>query len=265
MSGNVLVIAGSDSSGGAGIQADIKAIMAMGGYAATAITALTAQNTRGVHDILPVDGNFLRNQINSITEDIDIQAIKTGMLFNKEHMEICAELFSRLDNDIPIVIDPVMVATSGDRLLEEDVESFFISKLLPYAYLVTPNIAEAELLSGMKIRSLEDQTQAAYAIREQSGNDQLNILVKGAHLEGDNITDIVLYNNEIEQINHARIDSKHTHGTGCTLASAIAATLAQDIALPKAVRESIDYVAEAIRTAPGIGKGHGPINHACNL
>jgi hydroxymethylpyrimidine/phosphomethylpyrimidine kinase len=257
--GRVLVIAGSDSGGGAGIQADIKAVMAMGGYAATAITALTAQNTLGVHGVHRVPVPFLRQQIAVVLEDIGADAIKTGMLGDAAVVAAVAAEIELRAAGVPLVVDPVMVAKGGAPLLAEAAVASLRQRLLPLATLITPNIPEAEVLLGQKLR---DMREAAVALLETGAR---SVLLKGGHAEGARVMDVLASADGVELFETERIDTRHTHGTGCTLASAIAAGLAQGMELVSAVRRARIYVQEAIRTAPGIGRGHGPLNHAAAI
>jgi hydroxymethylpyrimidine/phosphomethylpyrimidine kinase len=259
MQGRVLVIAGSDSGGGAGIQADIKTVTALNGYAATAITALTAQNTQGVFDVMGVPTAFIRKQIDLVLGDIGADAIKTGMLHNAEVIEAVVASLGNWPNKAPLVVDPVMVAKGGAALLEQRAVGAVKSLLLPLASVVTPNVPEAEALSGLAIATVDDMRSAARKIGQLGPQA---VLVKGGHLAGRQVHDL-LWTSESEEIfTSERIDSTSTHGTGCTLASAIATSLAQGMSLRDAVVRARDYVREAIRTAPGYGGGHGPLNHA---
>ncbi|HYZ63672.1 MAG TPA: bifunctional hydroxymethylpyrimidine kinase/phosphomethylpyrimidine kinase [Acetobacteraceae bacterium] len=255
MKGRVLVIAGSDSGGGAGIQADIKSVMAMGGYAATAITALTAQNTLGVHGVHPVPVEFLRQQIAVVLEDIGADAIKTGMLGDAAIIEAVADELIRRAPGVPLVVDPVMVAKGGAPLLAETAVAALRDRLLPLASLITPNLPEAEALLG---RPVTDVAEGAAALLQTGAH---SVLLKGGHAEGPTCMDALATEDGIEYLEMPRILTRHTHGTGCTLASAIAAGLAQGLPLSAAVRRARAYVQEAIRTAPGFGRGHGPLNH----
>ena len=254
--GRVLVIAGSDSGGGAGIQADIKTITAMGGYAATAVTALTAQNTLGVHAIEPVSTEFITQQIQVVLEDLDADAVKIGMLGSADVVQCVAMALAGFEG--PIVLDPVMVAKGGASLLEDDATSSMIERLIPMAHLLTPNIPEAEVLTGLAIDGATTMEPAARALRDMGAE---NILLKGGHLAGEMLTDLLLTPEGPTAFQARRIESKHTHGTGCTLASACAAGLALGQDLPTAIARARAYVREAIRTAPGFGAGHGPLNH----
>jgi hydroxymethylpyrimidine/phosphomethylpyrimidine kinase len=256
MRGRVLVIAGSDSGGGAGIQADIKTIAALDGYAATAITALTAQDTIGVHDVLPVPPAFVARQIGVVLADIGADAIKTGMLGDAATIVAVADALAGCDT--PLVLDPVMVATGGARLLAPDAVATLIGRLLPRAALLTPNLPEAEALTGLRIGSLDDMRHAADALLRLGAPA---VLLKGGHLHGDTVTDLLATAQGTEAFAAPRILSRHTHGTGCTLASAIAVGLAQGFTLRGSVLRAKAYVRAAIAAAPGYGAGHGPLNH----
>jgi hydroxymethylpyrimidine/phosphomethylpyrimidine kinase len=262
MKGRVLVIAGSDSGGGAGIQADIKTITAFGGFAMTAITALTAQNTLGVHGIHAVPLDFVRSQIRVVVEDLGADAVKTGMLATAPIIEAVADELASVAPRTPRVVDPVMVAKGGDRLLAEDAIGALVRRLVAGAALVTPNLPEAEVLAGRTVRTVADMRAAAEAIRAAGARA---VLLKGGHLEGDRITDLLLTEAGAETFVDARIDTRHTHGTGCTLASAIAAGLAQGMELADAVARARAYVQAALFSAPGYGAGHGPLNHAVTV
>lgn len=257
--GRVLVVAGSDSGGGAGIQGDIKTITALGGYAATAITALTAQNTQGVFGIHEVPIAFLEQQMRLVLEDIGADCIKTGMLHSAEVIDTVAKVLADYPG-IPLVLDPVMVAKGGAPLLQQQALEALKTRLIPRAMLITPNIPEAELLLGGKKINLGNMEQAAKQLLEFGSHA---VLLKGGHLEGVEVTDILASHTLPEVITYtsSRIYTPHTHGTGCTLASAIATGIAQGMELPEAVRRARDYVHTAILTAPGLGKGHGPLNH----
>lgn len=259
MNGRVLIIAGSDSGGGAGIQADIKTVTALGGFAATAITALTAQNTTGVQAIHEVPADFVRQQISSVLDDIGADAIKIGMLHRADIIDAVADILDEKAPAIPLVLDPVMVATSGARLVEDQAQAVLTRRLLPRADLLTPNAPEAEALSGMSVTATNDVEAAADALR---GLGARAVLMKGGHLSGDDVLDLLFADGvPPERFQGPRIDSRNTHGTGCTLASACAAGLAQGLTLSAAVRRAHGYVRRAIETAPGYGRGHGPLNH----
>lgn len=257
--GRVLVIAGSDSGGGAGIQADIKAITAMGGFAATAVTAITVQNTLGVTAIHPVPLDVLRGQIDAVLDDIGADVIKTGMLGNADVVTLVADRLQACEPPVPLVLDPVMVATSGDALVDDGTETAIRDRLLPLAFLVTPNIPEAEKLTGLVVEDISGQLDAANRLVEMGARAAL---VKGGHLKGNVVTDVLVSARGMELMERPRLPGRNTHGTGCTLASAIAGLLADGAALPDAVRRAGDYLHEAIARAPGFGAGHGPVNHA---
>ena len=262
MKGRVLIIAGSDSGGGAGIQADIKSVTAMGAFAATAITALTAQNTLGVHGIEAVSTPFLRQQIAVVLDDIGADAIKTGMLHDVATIEaVCAEIRARAPG-IPLVADPVMVAKGGHRLLAEDAVATLMRELLPLATIITPNIPEAEVMAGMAIA---DEAAMHEAAARLLGMGVAAVLLKGGHMDGPVLVDLLVTPTGTTRFESPRIETRHTHGTGCTLASALAAGLAQGMALEAAVARARDYVRAAMLSAPGYGAGHGPLNHAVTL
>ena len=259
MKGRVLIIAGSDSGGGAGIQADIKSVTAMGAFAATAITALTAQNTLGVHGIEAVSTAFLQQQIVVVLSDIGADAIKTGMLHDVPTiLAVCGEI-ARLAPDTPLVVDPVMIAKGGHKLLADAAVATLTTRLLPMAAIITPNIPEAEVLTGLAITDeagMRDACAALLALGPQA------VLLKGGHMAGDILVDLLATPAGITRYESARIATRHTHGTGCTLASALAAGLAQGMALEAAVARARDYVRAAILAAPGLGAGHGPLDHS---
>lgn len=262
MSGRVLIVAGSDSGGGAGIQADLKTVTALGGYAATAITALTAQNTQGVFGITGIEPAFIAQQMRVVLEDIGADCIKTGMLHNAATIVTVAEVLEATAAEIPLVVDPVMYAKGGDSLLDPAARETLIERLLPKAALITPNAREAESLSGLAIRQAEDLETAA---RQLLRLGPAAVLVKGGHLPGATVTDWLVWLDGSRIFTAPRSTSRNTHGTGCTLASAIAVGLAQGLNLSAAVERALDYVREAIRTAPDIGKGCGPLNHGHTL
>ena len=252
----ILVIAGSDSGGGAGIQADLKTAMALGAYASTAITALTAQDTRTVHAVHTVPPVFIRQQIEIALADPGADAIKTGMLGDAATIETVAACLA--DSHLPLVIDPVMVAKGGATLLESAALSALMSALLPLASLITPNVPEAEVLTGLAIPTLSAMHHAA---------DQLltlgvpAVLLKGGHMDGDIVTDLLATSAGTIAFTRPRLSTRHTHGTGCTLATAVACGLAAGMTLPAAVERARSYVQAAIAAAPGIGAGHGPLGH----
>jgi len=259
MHGRVLVIAGSDSGGGAGIQADIKTITVFGAYAATAITALTAQDTLGVHAVHMVPPEFVARQIAVVLDDIGADIIKIGMLGDTATVEVVCETLMRHVERVPVVVDPVMVATTGARLLASDALAMLRRRLLPLACLITPNLPEAEALAGMTIADVAAMHDAARAIMALGVPA---VLLKGGHLPGEQVVDLLATVDGIEVFAAPRIVSRHTHGTGCTLASAVAAGLAQGLGLRDAVVNARAYVRAAIAAAPGFGAGHGPLNHA---
>lgn len=262
MRGRVLVIAGSDSGGGAGIQADIKALTALGCYAATAITALTVQDTRAIYARHAVPPDFLRMQIERALADPGADAVKTGMLGDAGNVEVVAEALASRGDGVPLVLDPVLAATAGPPLLDPAGMETMTRRLFPRAALVTPNIAEAEALTAMRVADPAAMRGAAEALLALGARA---VLVKGGHLPGPTVLDLLATRDGVEAFQSPRIDTRHIHGTGCTLASAIAAGLAQGMALRDAVRRARAYVQLAIATAPGFGVGHGPLNHAVTV
>lgn len=251
-----LTIAGSDSSGGAGIQADLKTMLANGVYGMSAITALTAQNTMGVTAISEVTPKFLRQQLDAVFTDIFPDAVKIGMTANAELIEVIAERLS-FYNAKNIVLDPVMIATSGARLISESAIELLKEKLLPIADVVTPNIPEAEVLSGMKITTKADMEKSAGRINETYG---CSVLLKGGHSIND-ANDLLYQNGEMTWFSGKRIDNPNTHGTGCTLSSAIASNLAKGYDLKQSVRLAKEYVSGALSAMLNLGKGSGPLDH----
>jgi hydroxymethylpyrimidine/phosphomethylpyrimidine kinase len=262
MRGRVLVIAGSDSGGGAGIQADIKTITALGAFAATAITALTAQNTLGVHGVMPVPPAFIRQQIEVVLSDIGADVIKIGMLGDAATIGTVCDALHDFGRDLPVVLDPVMVAKGGHALLANEAVDILRRRLLPMSAVITPNLPEAEALTGLTIRTEADMAVAASAIRALGVPA---VLLKGGHLESDTVTDLLATETGTETFAAPRIVTRHTHGTGCTTASAVAAGLAQGLTLRDAVIRARLYVRAALETAPGLGNGHGPLNHAVTI
>lgn len=256
--GRVLIVAGSDSGGGAGIQADIKTVTALGGFAMTAITALTAQNTKGVFGVVGVEPDFIAEQMRVVLEDLGADAIKIGMLHNAAVIETVCRVIAEQAADIPLIVDPVMFAKGGHALLEPEAVSALRATLLPLASVVTPNIPEAEALTDSRVETVEDMQDAAEAIAAMGPEA---VLLKGGHLAGDALSDILHTKTATRRWDDRRIDSKNTHGTGCTLASAVATGLAQGLELEAAVARARAYVREAIRQAPGFGGGHGPLGH----
>jgi hydroxymethylpyrimidine/phosphomethylpyrimidine kinase len=259
MKGRVLICAGSDSGGGAGIQADIKTVTALGGFAATAITALTAQNTQGVFGVVPVEPAFIRQQMSVVLDDIGADCIKTGMLHDAAVIETVAATLRDKAPAVPVVVDPVMVAKGGASLLERQAVDALKALLVPAAAVLTPNLPEAEALTGRPVTDLDGMHRAADALLAMGARA---VLVKGGHLAGPVVADLLADGRSVEVFESPRIITRHTHGTGCTLASAIACGIAQGMGLRHAVTRARAYVAEAIRTAPGLGHGHGPLNHA---
>ena len=255
-----LTIAGSDSSGGAGIQADIKTMTANGVFAMSAVTALTAQNTTGVSAVMTVTPQFLAQQIDAVFEDIRPDSVKIGMVASSELIETIAERLSyyRAEN---IVVDPVMVSTSGSRLIDENAVETLKNRLLPLAAVVTPNIPEAEVLSGIEIRGEEDMLKAAEAI---SGRYGCAVLCKGGHSIND-ANDLLYSNGGCKWFYGKRINNPNTHGTGCTLSSAIASNLAKGCDMEQSVERAKEYISGALAAMLTLGKGSGPMNHAFDL
>ncbi|HEY1708882.1 MAG TPA: bifunctional hydroxymethylpyrimidine kinase/phosphomethylpyrimidine kinase [Rhizomicrobium sp.] len=254
----ILIVAGSDSSGGAGIQADIKTATALGCYAMTAITAVTAQNTTGVKSIHPIPAAIVREQIEASLEDIGADAIKIGMLGGAQIVAAVTDVLKRHALSIPLVFDPVMVATTGASLLDDDALCALKTELLPLATIVTPNAIEAERLTGLRVKTDEDCVSAGMALVRDGAKAAL---IKGGHLDGTEARDVLIEAGHPVWFASKRIETRHTHGTGCTLATAIACGLGQGLTLRDAVARAHDYVHEAIRTAPGFGAGYGPLNH----
>ena len=253
----ILIIAGSDSSGGAGIQADIKTVTALGSYAMTAITAVTSQNTTGVKSIVPIDPKEISNQIIFTSKDIKPDAIKIGMLHS---IKVIDQVISSLDiiKIKKVVLDPVMVAKGGAKLIDDKAIKSLKLKLFKRVTLITPNIPEAEILTNTKIRNKEDMIFAAYKLLESGAR---NVLIKGGHLNSKFVQNIFVNKSEIKIFNSLRYKSKNTHGTGCTLSSAITTFLSCGKPIKKSCELGIKYVSFAIKTNPNYGKGHGPINH----
>lgn len=257
--GRVLSIAGSDSSGGAGVQADIKTVTALGGYAATAITAITVQTTQTVSAVHPVPLDIIAGQIEAVLGDIGADAIKTGMLGTAEVIEtVIAALDAHGDPAIPLIVDPVMVAASGARLIDEAAVAVLRDQLVPRAALLTPNAPEAEALTGLTVGDVDGQRAAAEALMALGAK---SVLVKGGHIKGGDVIDVLATRNGVRLFSRPRLKTRHTHGTGCTLASACAALLGQGLSVDRAVEQAGDYLYEAIQHAPGFGKGSGPVGH----
>ena len=251
----VLIIAGSDSGGGAGIQADIKAITYFKGYAMTAVTAITAQNTIGVQSIFPLPKEIVIEQINSVTNDLAPDIVKIGMLADEEIINHISNNIS----DYKIVLDPVMVATSGDVLVSDEIINSIKDKLINKSFLITPNIFEAEILSEMKINNIENQIEAGIKLLKLGCK---NVLIKGGHGNSDNINDVLITSDGDQHIFKSnKIISKNTHGTGCSLASAVATNLGQGLDIKESIKISIEYVQNGIKNAPDFGSGNGPIRH----
>lgn len=262
----VLSIAGSDSGGGAGIQADIKSISANGGYAMTAITAITSQNTLGVQAVFPLPVETIESQILSVINDIGVDAVKIGMLHSPEIIQCVSKILS--EHQVPnIVLDPVMVASSGDSLFQHDAIDTLKTSLFPISKIITPNIPEAEKLCNGTIRDKLDMMEAAWQL---SNDGSISVLLKGGHMTGEEMLCDVLCDAEIKgfkEFNTSKIETQNTHGTGCTLSSAIATYLAQGYRVVDAVSAAKHYITEAIQSGANytLGAGHGPVNHFHNL
>jgi hydroxymethylpyrimidine/phosphomethylpyrimidine kinase len=253
----VLVIAGSDSGGGAGIQADIKTLTMLGVYAATAVTAVTVQDTNGVSAVHMVPPDIIAAQIRTVLADIGADAIKIGMLGDAATVNAVADALEGVA--IPILLDPVMVAKGGAPLLEDEAAGALVARLLPRAAVVTPNVPELEVLGET---SVTDEADMLLAAQELLNLGPGAVLAKGGHLEGDTVVDWLVTRERQERFHAPRINTAHTHGTGCTLASAVTAGLAAGLPLPQAVRQARAFLLEAILKAPGLGTGHGPLGHA---
>ena len=253
--GKVLTIAGSDSSGGAGIQADIKTITLLGSYASSVLTALTAQNTLGVSDTYMVHTDFVVKQLEAVLDDIGTDTVKTGMLSWGGIVSRVAKTIE--ERSLLAVVDPVMVAKGGEPLLDKEAHDSLISRLLPQSYLLTPNLPEVEIMTGIEPRTVAEMTEVGQYLQELGAR---NVLIKGGHLSGD-ATDVLLLGDSVHQLTAQRIDTINTHGTGCTLSAAIATFLAQGYPLKRAVERGKRFVTLAIEHAVPIGRGHGPVNH----
>ncbi len=260
--GRVLICAGSDSGGGAGIQADIKAVTALGGFAMTAVTALTAQNTLGVQGVMGVPADFIALQIRVVLEDLGADAIKTGMLADSATIAAVCDALAAHGPGIRLVADPVMVAKGGHRLLAPEAVATLRERLLPMTAVITPNIPEAEALSGLAIPDVAAMHRAAAALLRMGPRA---VLLKGGHGSGAVLSDVLATAGGIEVFESQRIVTRHTHGTGCTLASALACGIAQGMALRDAVVRARAYVRAAILAAPGFGAGHGPLGHGVTM
>lgn len=256
----MLSVAGSDSGGGAGIQADIKTVTALGGFAATAVTALTAQNTLGVAEVSDVDPLFVERQLDVVLEDIGADAIKTGMLANRMMVELVARKLESLAQHVPLVVDPVAVSSSGHQLLDPAGQAAVATRLLPMSALITPNTFEAGLLTGLEVEDEGDMHRAADAMLLKGASA---VLIKGGHLKTETVIDLLrtVDGNEV-RFESERLDTRATHGTGCTLSAAIATLLAQGLTLETAVGKGIEYVQQAMRWAQPVGKGAAtPLDH----
>lgn len=259
-----MTIAGSDSSGGAGIQADLKTFAARGVYGMSVITAVTAQNTVGVQGVVALPAQFIGRQIDSVMSDIGADAIKIGMLANKETIDVVANRLQKYGTRL-VVLDPVMIAKGGHALLKKDAQRALLKKLVPRAFVLTPNLHEARALTGLPINTIEDMRRAAVHLYEHGAR---NVVIKGGHLSGIAYAVDVLYDGKsFHEFSVKRIQTKNTHGTGCTFASAIAAELAKGEKIYKAVKIAKQYVTKAIEAGKDlhIGKGHGPLNHIYGL
>lgn len=258
--GRVLIVAGSDSGGGAGIQADIKTVTALGGYAMTAVTAITVQNTLGVTAVHPVPLDIVTAQANAVLDDIGADALKTGMLGSVEMVEAVARILDRAK--VPAVVDPVMVAKGGAALLADQAVAAVRSLMIPRAALLTPNAPEAEALTGLACQTTDDLRRAGEALLKLGARA---VLMKGGHVAGETVTDVLMTPEGETTFAGERLDTRHTHGTGCTLASACATGLAQGLGLTESTARAWAYVHEAMRRAPGFGAGHGPLDHGWTL
>ncbi len=257
---NLLTIAGSDCSGGAGIQADLKTFSALGTFGMSVITSVVAENTSRVISVHNVPVNIIKEQIDAVFEDINVDGLKIGMLNDVHIMKAVAEKLKQY-NPVNVVIDPVMIAKGGQALMQQEALSSLKNEIIPFAFLLTPNIPEAEVIVGKEINTMEDMKNAALKIHNMGAE---NVLIKGGHLTGDAVD--VLYNNdEFFSFTSKRINTKNTHGTGCTLSSAITAYIAKGYTVKEAVENAKSYVTKAIEKSLPIGKGNGPLNHFYNL
>lgn len=252
-----LTVAGSDSGGGAGIQADLKTFHQFGVYGMSAITAITAQNTLGVAGVYPLPSEAIASQMTEVLRDIGADAIKTGMLFDAEIIRVVAEQIRsfQLKN---LVVDPVMVAKGGAKLLLDQAIAALREHLLPLAYVVTPNLPEAECLTGLAMTSIPEMREGAKRIHDMGAR---HVMMKGGHLDSDDIVDLLFDGEVFYEFPHCRVNTKHTHGTGCTFSAALTAELAKGTSLLSAVERAKRFIVEAIATAPQLGGGHGPTNH----
>ncbi|MEL7029259.1 MAG: bifunctional hydroxymethylpyrimidine kinase/phosphomethylpyrimidine kinase [Pseudomonadota bacterium] len=256
----VLIVAGSDSGGGAGIQGDIKTVSALGGYAATAITAITVQDTKRVYDVTPISAEIVQRQMQVVLADIGADAVKTGMIGDEATVAAVAEAYRTSAGAAPLVVDPVMVATSGDALAREGVGEALHTHLIPLATIVTPNIPEAEALTDGRIHSVNGMIEAGRSLLALGPSA---VLVKGGHLPGETITDVLVEQGRSTPslFQDARIENRNTHGTGCALASAIATELGRGCSIGDAIETARAFVRRAIAAGPGFGEGAGPLGH----
>ena len=261
----VLTIAGSDSGGGAGIQADLKTFQALGCYGTTAITAITCQNTTGVSAVQAIDPDIVAGQLRVVLIDFPVVAAKTGMLFSRDIMDAVRNTWKKYAQKQALIVDPVMVASSGDRLLEPDAEDALI-EFLNEATLIAPNLPEAEVILNANITNLEEMKEAARKLHEQTG---ASVLLKGGHRlsessKNEKVSDVLFHAGELEVLEFPLYPEKNTHGTGCTLSAGITAAMAQNMDLPAAVKLAREFIDGAIKNAPGLGSGTGPLNHLWN-
>lgn len=252
-----LTIAGSDSGGGAGIQADLKTFQELDAYGMSIITAVTAQNTLGVHGVYPIPLNGIVEQIDAIGKDMGTNALKTGMLFSSEIIEAVSERIHHYQWD-NVVIDPVMIAKGGAKLLQDEAVNALIDTLIPLSTVVTPNIPEAEIITDRKIKTMDDRKRAAQDIVRMGAT---SVVMKGGHGSEDDVVDLFFDGETFVEMTSPRIDTRHTHGTGCTFSAAITAELAKGVEIKQAVLTAKDFTRAAIETELGIGEGHGPTNH----
>ena len=255
----VLTIAGSDSSGGAGIQADLKTFAALRCFGTSAVTALTAQNTTGVRAVAPCPPDVVAAQIDAVTADLPVKAAKTGMLVDAPTIEAVATALSTAA--FPLVVDPVMISKSGHALLHDDAIDALLTRVVPRAALVTPNLPEAARLTGVALHGTPSDDDVVGAGRALLARGAQAVLVKGGHAEGDVVVDVLVLPGGVQRFTSTRHATRHTHGTGCTLSAAIASLLARGFPLEAAVARAVAYVNQAIAQAPGLGEGHGPLHH----
>ena len=258
----MLTIAGSDSAGGAGIQADLKTMLALGVHGMSVITAITAQNSLGVHGVWPLPPEAVVAQFDAVVEDVGVDAVKVGMLGTAQTASVVAALLARLDPAVPVVVDPVAISKHGDPLLADDALNVLRSEVLPHATVVTPNLDEARALTGLAVTDLDGMRAAAAKLLELGPTW---VLLKGGHLDSDKSTDLLTNGRDEVTLAASRIDNRHTHGTGCTLASAVAAYLARGRTVPDAVRAAKLYVTNAIAAGFPLGTGIGPVDHGWKL